>query len=88
MKRHTWLGVAAALLLASQPTEILRAGATVDQALVRDVERAITVYAFFTVFDDVRIDIDAEGIVVISGDVTELAKRTAIGRPGRVTPRH
>ena len=80
MKRHTWLGVAAAFLLASQPTEILRAGATIDQALVRDIERAITVYAFFTVFDDVRIDIDAEGIVVISGDVTELAKRTAIGR--------
>ena len=68
------------MLLASQPTEVLRAGATIDQALVRDIERAITVYAFFTVFDDVRVDIDAEGIVVISGDVTELAKRTAIGR--------
>ncbi len=80
VKKHPWLALAAALLLANQSVEVLRAGATPDQELVRDIERAITRYAFFTVFDDVSIDIDDEGVVVISGAVTALNKRTAIAQ--------
>jgi len=74
------LAIALALLFAAQSAEVLRAAATVDQTLVREIERAITRYAFFTVFDDVSVDIDAEGVVVISGNVTALNKRTAIAK--------
>ena len=74
------LGIALALLFAAQSAEVLGAGAAVDQTLVREIERAITRYAFFTVFDDVSVDIDAESVVVISGHVTALNKRTAIAQ--------
>lgn len=79
MNKLLSLAIALAVLFGTQSAEVQAAGATVDQKLVRDIERAITRYAFFTVFDDVSVDIDAEGVVVISGNVTALNKRTAIG---------
>ena len=79
-KQPAWLVVAATLALVWQPAETALSSNNMDPRLLRNVERAITLYAFFTVFDDVRVDIDDEGIVVLSGDVTALAKRTAIAK--------
>ena len=53
------------------------------QSLMRNIQRAVEGYAYFTVFDDVQIDIDDEGIVVLSGHVTARNKRTDI--PSRVS---
>ena len=48
--------------------------------LVRDVQRAITRYAYFTVFDDVSASFGAEGIVKLTGHVTLSVKKTDLAR--------
>ena len=77
--QRSWLVIVMTVVLGSQSVAVARAGAGLDQELVKDIQRAIARYAFFTVFDEVKVDIDDEGIVVLSGDVTALDKRTAIG---------
>ena len=49
-------------------------------ALTREIERVVTQYAFFTVFDDVGVDVDGEGIAVLVGSVTSRSKRTDLAK--------
>ena len=82
MKFTVALAAAACFLLATAP-----AGATLEQArtdgqLSDDVVRSVNTYSRFTVFDDVRVDVQ-NAVVVLTGRVTmpfkkdEIAKRAA-----------
>ena len=48
--------------------------------LVRDVQRAVTRYAYFTVFDDVSVGFDEDGVVTLTGHVTLPNKKTDLGK--------
>lgn len=47
--------------------------------LLADVGRAVSTYSRYTVFDDVRAQLDS-GVVTLSGKVTMLVKKEEIGR--------
>ena len=65
-----------ALILAGQP--LSAEGRDTDLGLRRNVQRAVESSVYFSVFDDVQIDIDDEGIVVLTGYVTARNKRVDI----------
>jgi osmotically-inducible protein OsmY len=46
--------------------------------LFKDVQRQVLGYAFFTVFDDVNIDIEDHGLVILTGRVTMPHKKNGI----------
>ena len=48
--------------------------------LVRDVQRAVTRYAYFTVFDDVSVGFDEDGVVTLTGHVTLPNKKKDLGK--------
>ena len=48
--------------------------------LVRDVQRAVIRYAYFTVFDDVSVGFDEDGVVTLTGHVTLPNKKTDLGK--------
>ena len=48
--------------------------------LRRQVERAVVRYVYFTVFDDVAVEIDRDGGVILRGHVTSPHKRTELVR--------
>ena len=53
--------------------------------IVNDVSREVRNYTRFTIFDDVRVGVAEDGVVVLSGRVTMPFKRDDIGRiAGRV----
>lgn len=55
--------------------------APVDVNLARDVQRTVSRYAFFTVFDDVSVIFhDDEGVVTLVGSVTAPKKKTDLGQ--------
>ena len=60
--------MALALILAGQPLSV--EGRDTDLGLRRNVQRAGESSVYFSVFDDVQIDIGDEGIVVLTGHVT------------------
>ena len=68
--------MALALILAGQP--LSAEGRDTDLGLRRNVQRAVESSVYFSVFDDVQIDIDDEGIVVLTGHVTARNKRVDI----------
>jgi len=47
--------------------------------IYKDVSRQVTGYAFFTIFDNVRADVD-DGVVTLTGKVTLPFKATDIGK--------
>ena len=54
--------------------------APVDVDLARDVQRTVTRYAYFTVFDDVSVIFhDDEGVVTLVGSVTNPKKKRDLG---------
>ena len=62
------------------------ASAESQEEFVKDLVSAVLSYARFTVFDDVGFQIEEEGIVVLTGYVTEPIKKTELGeRVGKVT---
>ena len=77
--KHTLVTLAAIALAASQ-VAVVTAAAGDREAVLRDIGRAVADYAFLTVFDDVNMHVDQEGIVVLRGHVTELGKRAALAR--------
>ena len=48
--------------------------------LLRDVQRAVIRYAYFTVFDDVSVGFDEDGVVTLTGHVTLPNKKTDLGK--------
>ena len=57
-----------------------------QEKFVKELLRAVANYSLFTVFDDVGFQIAEEGIVVLSGYVTEPIKKTELeARVGKVT---
>ena len=74
MKTVTLLvGMAALTLIGHTP---ILAMADTNDDLARRVQRAIVRYVYFTVFDDVDVDIDHDGRIVLHGHVTSPHKRT------------
>ncbi len=73
--RHAIVAVAAIALASGSAVTAL--ANPVDVALVRDVQRTVNRYAFFTVFDDVSVafDEDHEGRVTLYGSVTDPKKK-------------
>jgi hyperosmotically inducible protein len=79
-----WLPAVVLALLASQATPT--AASTVqerdDLQVIRDIQKTVNRYAFFTIFDDVNVSIE-DGIATLTGKVTmpyksdEMAKRVA-----------
>ena len=59
-------------------TTLVSANVDTNVNLARDVQRAILRYVYFTVFDDVEVDIEPDGGVVLRGHVTASHKRTGI----------
>lgn len=78
LSRNTLTAIALAWAVAGQPTAA--ADREADLSLMRNIQRAVESTADFTVFDHVEIDLDDEGIVVLSGQVTTQTKRTDIAR--------
>ena len=76
--RNTLTVVALAWALVGQP--LAAADREADLSLMRAIQRAVESTANFTVFDDVEIDVDDEGIVVLTGHVTAQTKRVDIAR--------
>ncbi len=75
-------GLVAAFAVVALPTAV----AAEDKPsldLVKDVQRAVARYAYFTVFDDVSVSFEDDGVVTLLGNVTlpnkktDLAKRVA-----------
>jgi len=74
IRRATLLvGIAALTLIGHTP---IFAMADTNDDLARRVQRAIVRYTYFTVFDDVDVDIDRDGSIVLHGHVTSPHKRT------------
>ena len=74
IRRATLLvGIAAFTLIGHTP---ILAMADTNGDLARRVQRAIVRYTYFTVFDDVDVDIDRDGSIVLHGHVTSPQKRT------------
>ncbi len=62
------------------------AAAESQEAFVKELVSAVLRYARFTVFDDVGFQIEEEGIVVLTGYVTQPIKKTELeARVGKVT---
>lgn len=76
--RHALVAIAAIALACGSAVTAL--ASTVDADLVRDVQRTVNRYAFFTVFDDVSVvfDENEEGTVTLLGSVTEPKKKRDI----------
>jgi len=68
LSRNSPLAIALAWVLVGQPLQA--AERNTDLSLMRNIQRAVESSAYFSVFDDVEIDIDDEGIVVLTGHVT------------------
>ena len=77
-RRNTLTVIALAWALVGQP--LAAADREADLSLMRAIQRAVESTANFTVFDDVKIDVDDEGIVVLTGHVTAQTKRVDIAR--------
>ena len=67
------MGIAALALVGQAP---ILAMTESDDHLARRVERVIVRYAYFTVFDDVDIDVGRDGRIILRGHVTSPHKRT------------
>lgn len=72
---------ALALILAGQP--LSAEGRDTDLSLKRNIQRAVESSAYFSVFDDVQIDVDDTGLVVLTGRVT--ARNTRVDIASRVS---
>lgn len=74
--QHAIVALAAIALACGSAVNAL--AAPVDVKLVRDVQRTVNRYAFFTVFDDVSVvfDEDQAGVVTLQGSVTDPKKKT------------
>lgn len=46
--------------------------------IVRDVQREVSSYAFYTVFDDISVEAGDGGVVTLTGNVTQPHKKEAI----------
>ena len=76
LTRNTLAIVALAWTLVGQP--LAAADRAADVSLMRNIQRAVESTVDFTVFDDVEIDVDDEGVVVLTGHVTAQTKRIDI----------
>ena len=78
MARHSFL-IALAFALLSSPAS---ADVTERKSLqiVNDVSSEVRKYTRFTIFDDVRVGVAEDGVVVLSGKVTMPFKKDDIGR--------
>jgi hyperosmotically inducible periplasmic protein len=75
MKTHATLALVALLLL-EQPAAA-QAPPRKDLQVLRDVERAVTGYGWFTIFDDISARVE-HGVVTLTGRVTMPYKRAEI----------
>ena len=78
LTRNTLAVVALACSLVGQP--LAAADRAADVSLMRNIRRAVESTVDLTVFDDVEIDVDDEGVVVLTGHVTAQTKRIDIAR--------
>lgn len=63
------------------------AGAQRNQRqVIRDVQREVSRYSFYTVFDDVNIEVSEAGVLTLSGSVTQPYKKDDIGRLASSVP--
>src|SRR5688500_18467420 len=82
MKFTVALAAAACFLLATAPAATALDQVRTDVQISDDVVRSVNTYSRFTVFDDVRVEVQ-NAVVVLSGRVTmpfkkeEIAKRAA-----------
>jgi hyperosmotically inducible protein len=81
MKSRTGTALAALLLIAASARA---EGTRNDLRLLRDVQQAVVGSGWFTIFDDIRAQVD-HGVVTLTGRVTMPYKRdTIVGRVSRV----
>lgn len=57
-----------------------------DLQVIRDVQREVSRYSFYSVFDDVNIELDRNGLLTLTGSVTQPYKKEDIGRLASSVP--
>ena len=88
MRTTSWIPSYALLGLATialpSGSAVTAVATPVDVDLVRDVQRTVNRYAYFTVFDDVSVifhnEDGDEGVVTLTGSVTNPKKKTDLER--------
>jgi osmotically-inducible protein OsmY len=51
-----------------------------DLQVIRDVQREVSRYSFYNVFDDVNIELERGGVLTLTGSVTQPYKKEDLGR--------
>lgn len=77
----TWLVALVTLLPAA-----LAGAQRSNLQVIRDVQREVSRYSFYGVFDDVNIELDRDGVLRLTGSVTQPYKKEDIGRLASSVP--
>ena len=73
------VAVVVAVLMLTAASALADAGRT-NLEMFQAIQKEIYRYAYFTMFDDVKVTIEDDGVVRLTGSVTEPYKKNEIGR--------